>query len=109
MIARYTRPELGRLWTDEARMENWRRVEIAASEELGDSHFEGGFQHATSTTPPCNVELCLVFDDVASAYERAVAAGASPLAAPEVKPWGQTVAYVRDAFGTLVELASPIG
>jgi adenylosuccinate lyase len=36
MIARYTRPELGGLWTDEARMESWRRVEIAASEELGD-------------------------------------------------------------------------
>ncbi|HEV2923417.1 MAG TPA: adenylosuccinate lyase [Solirubrobacteraceae bacterium] len=34
MIPRYTRPELGRLWTDEARMESWRRVEIAASEEL---------------------------------------------------------------------------
>ncbi len=36
MIARYTRPELGRLWTDEARMEGWHRVEIAACEELGD-------------------------------------------------------------------------
>jgi adenylosuccinate lyase len=34
MIARYTRDELGRLWTDEARMESWRRVEVAASEEL---------------------------------------------------------------------------
>ncbi len=34
MIVRYTRPELGRLWTDEARMETWRRVEIAACEEL---------------------------------------------------------------------------
>ena len=34
MIARYTRPELGRLWTDEARMEGWRRVEVAAAEEL---------------------------------------------------------------------------
>ena len=34
VIARYTRPELGRLWTDEARMETWRRVEIAACEEL---------------------------------------------------------------------------
>jgi adenylosuccinate lyase len=34
LIARYTRPELGRLWTDEARMETWRRVEIAACEEL---------------------------------------------------------------------------
>jgi adenylosuccinate lyase len=36
MIARYTRDELGRLWTDEARMESWRRVEVAASEELGE-------------------------------------------------------------------------
>jgi adenylosuccinate lyase len=34
MIARYTRDELGRLWSDEARMESWRRVEVAACEEL---------------------------------------------------------------------------
>src|SRR5580704_5409485 len=34
MIARYTRPELGRLWSDEARMERWRQVEVAACEEL---------------------------------------------------------------------------
>jgi adenylosuccinate lyase len=34
MIARYTRPELGRLWTDAARMESWRLVEVAACEEL---------------------------------------------------------------------------
>ncbi len=34
MIARYTRPDMGALWTDEARMEAWRRVEVAASEEM---------------------------------------------------------------------------
>jgi adenylosuccinate lyase len=34
MIPRYTPPELGALWTDEARMETWRRVEVAACEEL---------------------------------------------------------------------------
>ena len=34
MIDRYTRPELGRLWTDEARMETWRQVEVCACEEL---------------------------------------------------------------------------
>ncbi len=34
MIPRYTPPELGELWTDEARMETWRRVEVAACEEL---------------------------------------------------------------------------
>ncbi len=35
MIPRYTRPALGELWTDQARMETWRRVEVAACEELG--------------------------------------------------------------------------
>jgi adenylosuccinate lyase len=34
VIERYTRPELGAIWTDEARMECWRRVEVAACEEL---------------------------------------------------------------------------
>jgi adenylosuccinate lyase len=34
MIARYTRPAMGALWTDEARMETWRQVEVAACEEM---------------------------------------------------------------------------
>ena len=34
MIARYTRPEMGAIWTDEARMQRWREVEVAAAEEL---------------------------------------------------------------------------
>ncbi len=34
MIPRYTRPEIGAVWTDQARMEAWRRVEVAACEEM---------------------------------------------------------------------------
>jgi adenylosuccinate lyase len=34
VIGRYTRPELGAVWTDEARMTAWRDVEVAAAEEL---------------------------------------------------------------------------
>ena len=34
MIARYTRPEMGAVWTDEARMSTWREVEVAAAESL---------------------------------------------------------------------------
>jgi adenylosuccinate lyase len=34
VIPRYTRERLGQLWVDEARMESWRRVEVAACEEL---------------------------------------------------------------------------
>jgi adenylosuccinate lyase len=42
VIPRYTRPELGRLWTDEARMESWRRVEVAVCEELPSILPDGG-------------------------------------------------------------------
>jgi adenylosuccinate lyase len=34
VIERYTRPEIGALWTDAARMERWRVVEVAACEEM---------------------------------------------------------------------------
>jgi adenylosuccinate lyase len=34
VIERYTRPELGAIWTDEARMRAWRDVEVAAAEAL---------------------------------------------------------------------------
>ena len=34
VIARYTRAELGAIWTDEARMTAWRDVEVAAAEAL---------------------------------------------------------------------------
>src|SRR6185312_13371216 len=36
MIERYTRPEIGAVWTDEARMTAWRDVEVAAAEALED-------------------------------------------------------------------------
>src|SRR4051812_45607284 len=34
VIARYTRAELGALWTDQAKMDAWRDVEVAAAEAL---------------------------------------------------------------------------
>jgi lactoylglutathione lyase len=79
-----------------------------ASEQLGDSHFDGGFRRPDAERP-FNVEVALVFDDPAAAFARAIENGASALSEPAEKPWGQVVAYVRDPFGTLVELASPTG
>ena len=34
MIPRYTRPEMGRIWSDENRFRNWLEVEVAATETL---------------------------------------------------------------------------
>jgi adenylosuccinate lyase len=42
MIARYSRPQLRQVWSDEARMETWRQVEVAACEELPTLLGDGG-------------------------------------------------------------------
>jgi catechol 2,3-dioxygenase-like lactoylglutathione lyase family enzyme len=57
---------------------------------------------------PAGAEIVFVVEDVSGAFEHAVAAGALPYAKPEEKPWGQTVSYVRDNNGFLVELCSKI-
>jgi len=64
---------------------------------------------ADASAAPLGMEIGLACADVPAAYARALAAGASGLAAPLTKPWGQTVAYVRCPDGTLVELCTPMG
>ena len=54
------------------------------------------------------IEIALVTDDPAAAYKNAVAAGAVAVKPPALKPWGQTVAYVRDVNGCLIEICSPV-
>jgi lactoylglutathione lyase len=77
-----------------------------AAESLAETH--GDFRPSRLAEKPCAMELALVTDDVTTAVERAVAAGAKLHANAEVKPWGQTVAYVRDPNGFLIELCTPI-
>jgi adenylosuccinate lyase len=36
MIARYTRPQMGAIWTDQGRLERWLEVELAASDVLAE-------------------------------------------------------------------------
>jgi lactoylglutathione lyase len=63
---------------------------------------------AANAHAPC-FEIALCTPDVAAALERAVAAGATPMRPVEVMPWGQTIAYVADINGFLVELCTPMG
>jgi predicted enzyme related to lactoylglutathione lyase len=79
-----------------------------AAYSLGAENFPGGVLRAAQDDQPRNVEIALVADDVDAAYERALQAGCSALAAPSDASHGQRVAWVRDPFGTLVELASPL-
>lgn len=56
---------------------------------------------------PCN-EIALTTRDVPAAVARAIAAGATLVQAPEDMPWGQTVAYVGDPEGFLIEICTPV-
>lgn len=59
--------------------------------------------------PAPSFQITLTADDVAAAYALALAQGATEASGPSQTPWGQTVAYVRDLDGIIVELATPMG
>ena len=66
------------------------------------------FQPSQLADKPPAFEIGLVTDDVAAAYQTAVERGAVAVAAPQAKPWGQVVSYVRDPDGFLIEICSPV-
>lgn len=80
-----------------------------AAHELGHHNFAGGHVQAHSSAQPLGFEIGLVTADVPAAHARALAAGATEMAPPSLKPWGQTVSYVRCPDGTLVELCTAMG
>jgi lactoylglutathione lyase len=79
-----------------------------AAHELGEMNFPSGHVAAHSSGKPLGIEVGFVTEDVHSAHEAAVSAGASELSAPTAKPWGQVVSYIRCPDGMLVELCSPV-
>jgi lactoylglutathione lyase len=80
-----------------------------AAHALGDMNFPGGHVAAHQSPTPLGFEVAFVTDDVPASHAKAVAAGATEMAAPVTKPWGQVVSWVRCPDGTLVELCTPMG
>jgi lactoylglutathione lyase len=78
-----------------------------AAHELASANVPGRPEAGSGEAPGDGFEVCFVTEDVEAAFSRAVEAGAEPVSEPQVKPWGQHAAYVRDPDGTLVEIASP--
>jgi catechol 2,3-dioxygenase-like lactoylglutathione lyase family enzyme len=79
-----------------------------AANELAKSNLPQGFLENNRSNLPAGIEVGFVADDVPTVYADAIEAGAIAVAEPKVKPWGQTVAYVRDLDGILVEICSPV-
>ena len=76
------------------------------SESQADTLIPSGYRRNDTKREPPAFEFAFVADDVDAAYANAIDAGATSVAAPEDKPWGQRIAYVRDNNGVLVELCT---
>ncbi len=92
-----------------AELETGSTVIAFASEELGHANLPNGYTPNDINKLPLACEIVFTVDDLESVYQKALQEGAINIAGPSLKPWGQTVAYVRDLNGILIELASPIG
>ena len=75
--------------------------------KLIESHGTPFTKSSRETLPPA-VEIALVTDKVEAGFQRAVAAGAQAVTTPTKMPWGQTISYVKDLNGFLVEICPPV-
>jgi len=81
-----------------------------ASADLAETNLAtaGGFRRFHTGDLPPAVAITFLTTDPGTVAQRAIAAGATPYVEPTHKPWGQTVAYVRDPNGALIEIATPV-
>jgi uncharacterized glyoxalase superfamily protein PhnB len=93
---------------DYAELETGDTALAFAALELAASNLPDELEPVAARESTPTFEVCFVSEDVGGAFERAVREGAEAVTAPQTKPWGQDVAYVRDLDGTLVEIASPV-
>lgn len=92
---------------DYAELETGETTLAFASEQLVGADHE--FVPNRASARPAGAEVGLVTEDVQAAFDHAISSGAARELAPVVKPWGQTVSYVRDNNGFLVEICSKVG
>ena len=86
---------------------NTGNTSLAFADEKDTSTCHAFEPNRASSKLAAGAEVAFVTDDVQAAHKRAVQAGATSLVEPSEKPWGQTIAYVRDLNGFLVELCTP--
>jgi len=79
-----------------------------ASKKLANSNLKNGFTESNPKDKPFAIELGFVTENVAGTIQNAKKFGATILEQPKQKPWGQTVAYVRDIDGFLIEVCTPM-
>lgn len=94
---------------DYGELETGATVLAFASHQLGEANLNGKYLQGNSQNLPFGLELAFVTEDVEAAIAKAVEQGALLVKASELKPWGQTVGYVRAIDGSIIELCSSMG
>lgn len=79
-----------------------------ASIKLAVSNLKNGFIESSNSNKPFAIEIGITTDNVEKLYNQAIKSGALAEMPATHKPQGQTVAYVRDPDGFLIEICTPI-
>ncbi len=79
-----------------------------ASHGMGETNLSFRYRKVDPQDQPFGFEIGMVTDDVPGVLAKAVGAGAVIVSEAKQKPWGQTVAYIRDPEGFLVEVCTPM-
>ena len=79
-----------------------------ASKKLASQNLKEGFIESNLEDKPFAIELGFITDEVEELVQKATSFGAVLVTEPKKKPWGQTVAYVRDLDGFLIEICTPV-
>lgn len=77
-----------------------------ASVGLANSNLSKGFTESDVKGKPFAMEIGFTCDNVKETMERALKAGALLVEEPKTKPWGQTVGYLKDPNGFLIEICT---
>lgn len=77
-----------------------------ASFALAQSNFDEPIIFSEISKAPLGFEIAFVVENVDETYHKSLENGASSLAKPKQKPWGQVVAYIRDINGFVVEICT---
>ena len=79
-----------------------------AAVQLAKTNLSAGFIESSADNKPFGIEIGFTTENVEEVFNNAVKAGALAVEKSKVKPWGQTVAYVKDFDGFLIELCTPM-
>ena len=80
-----------------------------ANIKLAKSNLPKGFIESKLNGKLLGMEIAFTTDHVDETVKAALKAGAKLVEKSKTKPWGQTVAYLKDINGFLIEICTPMG